>query len=510
MQEMFSEQLDNLRQWWASARMWAFIGGGLFLALLLTVFVASGFVSVPDGKALILIKKTGDDLAPGAVIATSTKTKGIQLEMRPEGWYFFNPYSWDTRIVNKVEVPEGKLGVLIRLFGKPLDAGEVIAGPGQKGVTEKVLLPGRHTINPYAYRIELQDKVSVRPGYLGIVVLMSGKLPKNPNVFLVDKGERGVQKETISAGDYYVNPYVQRIIPLDMRAHKLEMMGSNGISFPSKDGFTITMDGTVEWYIDRKRAPRVFVEYVDADVLGPPTRARLRMVSDEVIRNIVDKIILPYARAISRIEGSQYLARDFISGSTRQKFQDDFLRGMQENCGIRGIIIKSALVKNVVPPTSIVTPIKKTEIAIRQREKYRQQMEREKQQKRLSIEKTLQTRAKELKQAQADVSVSITNAQKNKQVAIINAKKKLQYALLQLEAAKNEAAIILANGKAKADVIRLRNKANAQGLKEAANAFGNGQAYVRYLLYQKLAPSFRYILSNTDGPFLNIFKELTK
>ena len=49
-----------------------------------------------------------------------------------------------------------------------------------------------------------------------------------------------------------------------------------------------------------------------------------------------------------------------------------------------------------------------------------------------------------------------------------------------------------------------------EGLKEAASAFGNGQAYVRYLLYQKLAPSFRYILSNTDGPFLNIFKELTK
>ncbi|MCA9521905.1 MAG: hypothetical protein KC609_13065, partial [Myxococcales bacterium] len=159
MQEMFSGPLDNLRQWWASVRMWALIGGVLFLALFVTIFIASGFVSVPDGKALVVIKKTGDDLPPGAVIATSSSQKGIQLNLQPEGWHFFNPYSWDTRIVNKLEVPEGKLGVLIRLFGKQPDPTRVVAGPGEKGVVEKVLLPGRHMINPYAYRIELQDKV---------------------------------------------------------------------------------------------------------------------------------------------------------------------------------------------------------------------------------------------------------------------------------------------------------------------------------------------------------------
>ncbi len=478
---------------------WLYLIIGLTLLFGTGIFLSKSFKSVPEGKAMVLIRKTGTPLRSGQIIATDKKQKGIQLKMYPEGWHFLNPYTWEAKIVDKIEVPEGQLGVLIRLYGAPLPKGQVLAGEGQKGILAKVLRPGRHTINPYAFRVELHPKISIPAGHLGVVIRISGKEPKEPNMFITNNGERGVQKETLDEGDYYINPYIKKVVPVDVRAHKFEMHGQRGITFPSKDGFKISMDGTIEWYIDRKRVAEVFVKYVD------------KLDSkDRVIKNIVDKVILPYARGFSRIEGSKYLARDFIGGKTRQQFQDEFLSGMKKACGTQAIIIRSTLVKNVIPPEGIVKPIKQREIAIRLREKYVQQMEREKQQKQLSIQKTLQYRAKYQKQAQADVSVAITKAEQRKQVEIINALKKLQYAKLRLQAARNDAKIILARGQAKAKVILLKNKANAEGLRKAVEAFGTGQAYIRYLFYQKLAGSFQTILSNTRGPFIRVFQDLSK
>ncbi len=480
---------------WVQFRVWYYIilFGSLFLGI--GIFLSKGFVNVPEGHAMVLIRKTGQDLKSGQIIALNDKQKGIQLEVSPEGWFFLNPYVWDYRIVRKIEIPEGHLGVQIRLFGKPLKPGQVIAGPGQKGILKDILRPGRYMINPYAYRIELHKKILVPPGHLGVVILKSGRKPKNPNVFITQAGERGVQRQTLGPGTYYVNPYIKKIVPVDIRAHKFEMHGEHGIRFPSKDGFQISMDGTIEWYIDRKRVAEVFVKYVD---------------SNNVIRNIIQKIVLPYARAYGRIEGSKYLARDFIGGKTREAFQSRFLHELQRICGTQGIIIRSALIKNVVPPASIVEPIKNKEIAKRLREKYIQQMKREVQQKRLSIKKALQTRAQLLMKTSADVSVAITNALREKEVAIINARKKLEYAKLRLKAAQNLARIILAKGNATAKVIRFNNKAKAEGIRNAAKAFGSGEAYVRYLFYKKLAPSYKYILSNTNGPFMAVFNELVK
>lgn len=494
-------QTNSVKMLWIQYRSLLMLIGAAVVFIGSGIFLNKAFINVPEGHLMVLVRKTGLDLEPGQIITENPKQKGIQLKTYGEGWHFLNPYTWEAKIVPKTEVPRGQVGIRIRLYGSRLAKGQVIAGKDSKGNPQKGILPGRltpgrYTINPFAYRLEFHKKIAVPPGHLGVVIRQSGNNPKNPNLFMTLDGERGVQKKALSEGDHYINPYIMKVVSVDTRAHKFEMIGKKGITFPSKDGFKITMDGTIEWYIDRTRVSEVFVKYVDNN--------------SSVINNIVNKIILPYARGFSRIEGSKYLARDFIGGKTRQRFQEDFLLGMQKACGSQGIIIRSALVKNVVPPKGIVKPIMEREIAIRQREKFVQQMEREKQQKQLSIQKTLQSRAKKVNKAQADVAVAVTQANQRKQVAIIEAKKKLQYAILQLKAAQNEAKIILAQGQAKAKVIRLKNKANAEGLRNASKAFGSGEAFVRYLFYRKLARSFQSILSNTDGPFLQVFRDMSR
>src|SRR5581483_2577985 len=68
----------------------------------------------------ILIHKTGKDLPPDKIIATSADEKGIRLEVLPEGRYFRDPYSWSWQIGKITDIPAGKLGVLTRLYGKDL------------------------------------------------------------------------------------------------------------------------------------------------------------------------------------------------------------------------------------------------------------------------------------------------------------------------------------------------------------------------------------------------------
>lgn len=460
--------------------------------LFLSIFVMSGMIVVENRRAAVLIRKTGQDLKGGEILATGDH-QGIQADTLPEGWYWRNPYTWDTVMVDQTEIPPNKVGVQIRTWGNPISENAVIAGPGERGIIADVLRPGRYVVNPFAYRVVLRDAVSIEPGHVGVVTLVSGKDPKKPNEFLVEDGERGVQKHTLPPGTYYENPYIKQITSIDIRSHRFDMMAEKIIRFPSLDGFDITMEGTIEWYIDPLKVAEVFVRYVD---------------QRDVITSITEDVILPNARAFSRIEGSKALARDFIGGITRERFQEQFLAGVKRSCGVQGIVIQSALVRQIAPPDAIAKPIKDREIAIRMRDMYEQQKERERQQKLLAMEEKMKDRKTLATQMEAEASVAITKATQEKEVAVIAAERELAVAQLQLQAAQNQAQAIVAAGKAKSDVIVFKNAAEAQGLKNASTAFGDGHTYVRYLMNQKLAPSITYVLSNTDGPFAEMIRRV--
>lgn len=480
--------------------------GGLALgalAILVALWIAIvSLVRVERGMVALLIKKTGLDLPDGEIMAPGPGYKGIQREMLSEGWHLLNPLVWEWQIAEQFEVPAGKVGVRLRHHGKPLRPGQLLADPDQKGIDREVLKPARYAINPLLESVILKDAVAIPPGYVGVVTLLAGRDPADPNRFVVDNGERGIQRATLKAGSHYVNPYDVWVNPIDLRSHRFDMMGEDAIEFPSMDGFLIHMEATVEWFVDPERVAQVFVEYVDSRVFtdhGSRDKA--------VIDCIVEKVILPNARALSRIEGSKNLAREFISGETRQRFQEKFLAGLSKACRGQGVVIKSALVRGTEPPKAIADPIREREIAVRSRDKYEQEMEREKQQKQLAMEVKLQTRMRQVKQAQADAAVAVTDANRQKEVALIEARRRLEVTRLELEAAKNLAAAILTRGKADADVLLLQNRAAASGIRAARQAFGDPEGYVRYLFLQKVGPSFKEILTNTEGPFIEIFRQ---
>ena len=464
-------------------------------------------IDVDTGQIAVLIHKVGKDLRNDDEVAPDASYKGVQRAVLTEGRYFRNPYAWSWEIYDQVVIPKDRLGVLISLTGEDLPHGEFVARQDEqgriltKGIVRKVLQPGRHPINPYLFRVEYQQHrpVVVPAGYKGIVTNLAGPLPKDASQLLVEKGERGVQKEVLEPGRYYVNPYLTKVSLVDCRSQRFNLAENKEMGFPSKDGFWVRLDGRIEFRINPERAAEVYVIYNE------------EYNGDAIDEEIIRKIIMPNARSFCRLEGSNKYGREFIEGETRTVFQQNFEQAMREACEPVGIEIIQALITRIQPPEQIAKPVRDRELAKQEEAKYQQQILQQEQ------ERLLATKKAEVKQKQALVSVDrqvvqiVIEAEREQEVAVTEANQRLEVAKLRLKAAQDEADAILARGKAEADVIRFENEAEAAGWRRAVEAFsGNGHLYAQYVLYNKLASSYRRIMANTaDSPIMKVFEAFT-
>ena len=87
--------------------------------------------------------------------------------------------------------------------------------------------------------------------------------------------------------------------------------------------------------------------------------------------------------------------------------------------------------------------------------------------------------------------------------------KQLEVAKLKLQAAQKEGDALVARGQADANVILLNKQAEAEPLRQQVAAFGGGESYAQYFFYQKVAPAVKSILTNTDGPFGELFRQMS-
>lgn len=517
-------------------------GWGKRLGILALVLVVGYFlyywevrrVVVPQHHVMVLIKKNGTRSLPGDSIiiprppdakdpdynAKLAKWKqqyedcnGILEQIFPEGTYFdFSPFDYERELVdidNTAIVPTTKVGIVIKKFGQKLDidpvtgmSKQVLADPArdQRGPLPIVLQPGRYNeyANPYAYEIKQVDPVQIEPGSRGVVTLMAAGTAHEPNQYLVEDGEQGVQRESQPPGIIFVNPFVKRITPISTVSQRFEMSNDtktgkmDAIQFPSADSFDITLEAFVEWRIDSDKLPLLYVQYGNGG---------------DLISFVEEKIILPYARSFCRVVGSQYDARDFISGDTKLKFQQEFQRQLRDACARQGVQINQALVRNIIPPDAIKQLINDREIAREQILQYKQQINVADSQSKLATQQETSAQNEAMGNANKEVIKVTKIAERDRDVALTLAQQKLAVAKLKLEAAQKQADALVSRGEAEANVVLLEKAAEAEPLKAQVLAFGGGDAYARYFFYQKVAPSVKSILASTDGPFADIFRQ---
>ncbi len=477
-------------------------------------------IEVPSRTIAVLTRKTGAELKNVDEIVTLANTdsfKGIEEKVLTEGRYFYNPWKWDWDIVDQVEIPENRLGVRIRLYGDDLGYGNLIAEePTEKGIWKEVLRPGRYPLNAIVYEVgtipkptrdnfielvELHKPIVVPAGFKGVVTLLSAPPADDPNELIVESGKRGVQKETLDPGVYYINPYVQRVSLVDCRSQRFNLSTGGEMGFPSRDGFWVKLDGRIEFRVDPERAAEVFVTYNERNNdIGHDAR-----VEDEIIT----KIILPNARSFCRLRGSDNSGRDFILGEKRSEFQEDFQKTLEATCQRQGIEIVQALITRISPPQQIALPVRERQIAVQQSEQYLKEIEQQASEQQLKIEQELVKQKQVLVAVEQEVVKLTTEAQRQQEVAVIGAEQRRKVAEVELAAAQDEALAITARGEAAAEVINFENEAEAAGWQKSVEAYdGSGDEFARWVMLKKLAPSFRQMMVNTaDSPLMDIFNE---
>jgi len=502
---------------------------GFVLAML--VFGAGLFVwfgmriEVGPGEFAVLVKKTGDNIRNEDILAPDGDHKGIQHELLKEGRHFRNPFFWAwTDPIAATLVPQGQVGVMIRKHGDPIPARQVLALEShEKGILPGVLTPGRYYLNPYGYHVHIKEMVKIEPGYVGIVTLQIGKNPSDPFAFVVNEDEVGVQPKLLPAGTHpeYSNPFVHRITPIDVRSQKFEMRDAYAISFPSKYGFDIKVEGTIEWAPDLEKLPTLFVKYVDEKDLQ----------ASGGINNIQEKVILPFARSFFRTVGGRYQAVDYITGDTRVGVQDEGERRLKETCAEEGILVRSVVIRATEPPQAIREQFQRREIAKRQLERYEKEIEMQIGTAVLEngravvdaggkpvrdggrLTRVIQERKKNrellLGQIREEVATLIRQAEEYRNIEVTQGNRRVEVAKIELEAAKDKAAGVRAQGFAEAAVKVMAYTAEAEAVNEKVTAFGTGDQYAEYLLIRRVAPGIENILSSTDGSFAELFERFT-
>ena len=454
----------------------ALAGAGIFLWF---------FCRIEPGadEIAVLIRKTGKNLGPGEVIAMGRGQKGIQLEVLAEGRYFRNPYNWGWRIHRILDVPAGKLGVMTRLFGEELPPGEIIAGENQRGIVQEILRPGKYRMNPYAYHVALFDAITITPGSVGVVTTLTGKdvlsddIPKEQrNTFMVGEGMKGVSGRLLDPGTHYLNPYIHNIVEVNIQSQRFEMSGDDVINFLTLDGFSVTVEGTIEFGIQREEA--AFLTHRVGDM-----------------EDIIKKIILPRARGFSRIEGSKHPAVNFIVGETRQRFQAELENHLRSRSKGWGVDIKSVLVRKIVVPDEIASINRDRELAVQEAAKYDQQIIQAKSKAELTKQEMLAVQSKEKVEADTKRIRAVIDAEQNQAVRLIAAEKELGVARLEYDAALFQAEAILLTADGEKDAITAQNEAETAVLTSRVGALGGGGNLARYTLYERLAPRLKTVLS---------------
>jgi len=506
-------------------------------------------IEVEEGEFAPLLRKTGKEISNTDILAPGPEFKGPQVEILQEGRHFRNPYNWYwPRPMKATVVRKGEVGVLVRRVGTPLAEGQIVVqNDEQKGILEGQYNPVRYYLNLWEYDVQIHPMVKIEPGFMGVVTRLVGAEAENSNVFVVKTGERGVQPDLLPPGTFpgYSNPYVFMVTPIDVRSQKFEMGREYVITFPSKYGFDIRVEGTIEWAPDIAKLPELFVKYVDEQDLQ----------ESGGINNIQRKVILPYARSYFRMIGAQYRAVDYMTGAPRIRVQNEVLRRLRESCAEQGIEIRAFVIRATEPPKRIREQYERRGMARVEIRQFTEEIKTEignivmegakpeigpdgktvldergnprlvggeekegpdgkplREGGRLAraIEERRKDRESKFGQVRVTIVELIRAAEQYQGVEVTKAQRDLSVAKINLEAAEDKAAQALARGTAEAEVIVMKHTAEAEGVKAKVSAFKTGEKYAEYQLIIKFSPGIRRILSNTEGLFARLFERFAK
>ena len=511
-------------------------------------------VFVPPNKALMVTNKFGDPLPPELIaVPTGQSNKGVQEELRGPGRYFINPVEYDTKLVDLTIIPAGDpqrwrfdpdgnildkntqpmVGLISSRQGKAPPPGVEVVDPGFKGLQKEVLTPGTYKINPHLYSVTLVPAIVIPPSSVGVVTRLSGDRGATTSVTLTEirdstvgpstqpgaaatshapsrlitgTTQRGVLKDVLQPGIYYVNPRLVKVdivpigydaITLDhtwagdrAAANKPNNVSNPSVRFYSGDGYLVEADFTVVWGISPADAPEIVAN------IG-------------AWENVRSNVIEPAMKAACQNVGAKYTSKELIQGTTRSKFQDELSESLERTVATRNVHVLLALIRNILIKDNTGKDQTGGLLATIQRANIEVERDLTNKQKTITavtaakLEEALKyvDVARETVASDTNVKVANIQAEGTKKAAEITAQKDLEVAKINLEISQLDAQRTQILGKAEADVARLKNEAEAKGAKMLVDAFGSPQAYNLYIFAKGFEPKDLKLIFAGPGTF---------
>ncbi len=468
-------------------------------------------ISIPLGKVGIVTAKVGNELNAGEVIAPDRNSKGVWRNVLGPGIYRLNPQGYQVDIADAVNIPIGYVGVITSQNGKEYISGE-FAKMGQKGVWRDILQPGLYYLNPYAYQVNIieigmnqvtmsgqQEGRSIiaaknrldtagtaldemQENTLNVQKQQRMEQAKSTNFgFAASRSQSGIAKEEKS--DVKLKKAMSDRAKLPSKAGKPANAGAAGVTdadsaiygishfveFPSRDGFKIMIDMTVEFELMPEYISRIYLLYGD-------------------LPQVVEKIILPQVLSVSRLKGSSYRAQDFIMGEGRETFQNELRNDLVKTLAEKNIIVHNAIIRNVEIPLDILNPIRSVSLAKEQKLTNQSLQEASKIQAELNTQVALiDQRVREVEQGTRKLVAEI-GANQNQSVEKIRAATALEVARLHLQKSEIIAKIAKLKGETEANVIYMLDNQRSLGAIQKARAIGKPEFLSELKLVENLNP----------------------
>jgi len=448
----------------------------------------------------IITSKVGEELPTGEFLADEHQ-KGIWRRVLGPGKYRLNPFGYHVEIVDAISIPIGYAGVVTSLSGEQAEPGE-FAGDRQKGVRRDILQPGLYFVNPKEYKVDVLEigvnQVSLLGKDGGEVITKTAMAPQSRAMERLQSNVLEQQRQ--NRLDYIAEAAqsVMRMPSEKTAARDMAMPGAKPrsvqlageamptlglaqfVEFPSRDGFEISLDMTVEFELPPDAIASIFNSYGDLPA-------------------VVDKIIMPQITSISRNKGSEYRAKDFIVGEGREIFQTELTRSLAATLKTKNILVHNALIRHVGVPMQILDPIQQASIAIEQDLTNKEKQNTAKKQAELNTELTLiEQRREQVAQETSKLKAEI-NADQHKQVAEIQAETMKKVADIARETAAIRANRVRTLAQAEATATKMVEGEKANGLLLKAQAFGDPQAFSLWEFALNLNPAITFNVLHT-GP----------
>lgn len=512
-------------------------------------------VFVPEDEALMVINKFGKALPPELIAIPTGQEgdyKGVREELLGPGRYFINPVTYDVERVKQTQISAGEphkwrfdaagaledpntqpmVGLVSCKQGKTPPPGVEVVDPGFKGLQKEVLTPGTYKINKLLYEVTPVPAVVVPPGYVGVTTRLTGgregpatsvtlseiraathgpsTQPDKPTThvapsrLIAGATQRGVLKDVLQPGIYYVNPRMVKIdvVPVGYDALTLDKereqkrptksgtSANASVRFYSGDGYQVEADFTVVWGVSPADAPEIV-----ANIGG----------WDKVRENVIE----PAMKAACQNVGAKYTSKELIQGATRSKFQDELSESLEKTVASRNVHVLLALIRNITIKDTTGKDATGGLLGTIQRANIEVERDLTNKQKTITavtaakLEEALKSVdvARETVSSETGVKVANILAEGQKKAAEIDAQRDLEVAKINLEMANLEAKRTQILGKAQADVARLKNEAEAKGARMLVEAFGSPQAYNLYTFAKNFHPQDLKLIFAGPGTF---------